>query len=134
MLARKGPTSANPSVWRGDVLGRDADADALVLHREPHAAIGGTQRDRDRPLGLGVLRGVVEDVVQHASDEAGLDADGRRRFDLAFDPKTQHLSKPAFVGEISDKRQFKIRWKSAAPIQAQPWHPLIPENRGRARP
>jgi urea transport system substrate-binding protein len=55
-------------------------------------------------------------------------------FELAFDPRTQHLSKPAFLGEITDKRQFKIRWKSAAPIRAQPWHPLIPENRGRARP
>src|SRR5450755_3832425 len=48
-----------------------------------------------------------------------------------MDPKTHHLHKSVFIGEIKADGQFNVVWKTPGPVKAQPWSPYIPENKGK---
>ena len=49
-------------------------------------------------------------------------------FTIEMDPKNHHLHKPVFIGEIQADGQFKVVWKTKAPIKAQPWSPFVAGN------
>lgn len=54
-------------------------------------------------------------------------------FTVEMDEQNHHLHKPVFVGEIRGDGQFDVVWKTAGPIQAQPWSPYLKEQ-GAAAP
>lgn len=49
-------------------------------------------------------------------------------FDIAMDAKNHHLHKPVYIGEIQPNGQFRVVWKTEAPIRAEAWSPFIPES------
>ena len=49
-------------------------------------------------------------------------------FTSTMDAKNHHLHKPVFIGEIKADGQFKVVWKTAGPVKAQPWSPYIAGN------
>ena len=48
-----------------------------------------------------------------------------------MDPKNHHLHKAVFIGEVKADGQFNVVWKTPGPVQAKPWSPFIPENKGK---
>ena len=48
-----------------------------------------------------------------------------------MDEKNHHLWKSVFIGEVQADGQFKVVWKTPGPVQAKPWSPFIPENKGK---
>ena len=48
-----------------------------------------------------------------------------------MDPKNHHLHKSVFIGEVKADGQFNVVWKTPGPVKAQPWSPVIPENKGK---
>jgi urea transport system substrate-binding protein len=48
-----------------------------------------------------------------------------------MDEKNHHLWKSVFIGEVQADGQFKVVWKTPGPVQAKPWSPYIPENKGK---
>jgi len=49
-------------------------------------------------------------------------------FTINMDATNHHLHKPVFIGEVQANGQFKVVWKTPAPIKAKPWSPYIPGN------
>jgi urea transport system substrate-binding protein len=48
-----------------------------------------------------------------------------------MDEKNHHLHKSVFIGEVKADGQFNVVWKTPGPVQAKPWSPYIPENKGK---
>jgi urea transport system substrate-binding protein len=48
-----------------------------------------------------------------------------------MDEKNHHLWKSVFIGEVKADGQFNVVWKTPGPVQAKPWSPYIPENKGK---
>ena len=46
-------------------------------------------------------------------------------FTIKMDETNHHLHKPVYIGEVQADGQFKIVWKTKAPIQAAPWSPFV---------
>ena len=53
-------------------------------------------------------------------------------FTATMDKENHHLHKPVFIGEVKADGQFKVVWKTKAPVVADPWSDYIPENKGKA--
>jgi urea transport system substrate-binding protein len=49
-------------------------------------------------------------------------------FVAKMDEKNHHLHKPVFIGEVQANGQFKIVWKTAGPVRANPWSKFIDGN------
>ena len=41
--------------------------------------------------------------------------------------ENQYLSKPVFIGQINDKAQFDVVWKSKGLVPGESWSPYIPK-------
>lgn len=53
-------------------------------------------------------------------------------FTATMDKENHHLHKPVFIGEVKADGQFKVVWKTKAPVVADPWSDYIAENKGKA--
>jgi urea transport system substrate-binding protein len=49
-------------------------------------------------------------------------------FTVEMDTKNHHLHRPVFIGALEADGQFKVVWKSYAPLKAKPFSPFIPGN------
>nr|WP_272898042.1 urea ABC transporter substrate-binding protein [Beggiatoa leptomitoformis] len=49
-------------------------------------------------------------------------------FEVQMDAKNHHLHKPVFIGEITDKGQFNVVWKTDGTIRADAWSPYLPDS------
>jgi len=67
----------------------------------------------------------VEKVIAAVGGQTFKAPDG---FTIEMDKTNHHLHKPVFIGEIQADGQFKIVWKTPAPVRAQPWSPFVPGN------
>ncbi len=47
---------------------------------------------------------------------------------IRMDAKNHHLHKPVVIGEVTEKGQFDIVWKTDGPIRAEAWSPYIPDS------
>jgi urea transport system substrate-binding protein len=70
----------------------------------------------------------VEKVIAAVGGQTFKAPDG---FTIEMDKTNHHLHKPVFIGEIQADGQFKIVWKTPAPVRAQPWSPWVPGNEGK---
>ncbi len=52
-------------------------------------------------------------------------------FTATMDKENHHLHKPVFIGEVKADGQFKVVWKTKAPVVADPWSDYIAENKGK---
>lgn len=52
-------------------------------------------------------------------------------FTLEMDPVNHHLHKPVMIGEIEENGQYNIVWQTETVIPAQPWNPLLPNNKNK---
>jgi urea transport system substrate-binding protein len=49
-------------------------------------------------------------------------------FEIKMDERNHHLHKPVLIGEVQADGQFKIVWKTDAPVRAMPWSPFVPDS------
>ena len=87
-------------------------------------------------IGINMWRQAVEKAKSTDTDKviaamAGQTFKAPSGITSKMDEKNHHLHKSVFIGEVKADGQFNVVWKTPGPVQAKPWSPYIPENKGK---